>query len=233
MAKQKKQEKIPVSRNSLLPTFKELRNSAFASIKKALDLDKNNELDEKERSKVFAVVNSLFSKLLVLTEKQVLGSKERRPKGALKRVGEMWMFSYNPQERSTPHDSFPCVIILEMYRDGFLGINLHYLPEKLRETLFRQLYSLRTSDNLLDENTRFKVRYEFISKTLRFRYARPCIKRYKYSNIDSLMIKIPAEEWAVAMYLPVYNFIGKTRRQIWMDSRRQIMRRQKNIGDID
>lgn len=233
MAKQNKKEKIPVSSNSVLPSFAELKNHVFSAVKKALDIDGNKELDEKELSLTWNLVNSLFSRLLVLTEKQVLQSKTRRPKGAFKRVGEMWMFSYAPSTKLKFHDSFPCVIILEMYRDGFLGINLHYLPEKLRETLFRQLYSLRTSDNLQDENTRMKLRYEHISKTLRFRYAKPCIKRYKYSNIDSLMIKIPAEEWTMAMYLPTWNFINGTRRQIWMDSRKQIMERGKNIGDVE
>jgi len=229
---QKKKPKTIISNSKLSPTLSELKNSLFKEINKILDKNKDSIISSEEMEGTRETIDSLFSKLLTITERQILHSKERRPPAAFKRVGEMWMFSYRASTTQKYYDSFPCIILLELYTDGFLGLNLHYLPEKLREILFVQLYQLRTSDNLKDELTRMKLRYDLIYNTLRYRYAAPCIKRYKYSNIDSMMIKIPAEEWMMAMYLPTWNFMNSTRRQIWMDSRKKIMQRGKNIGDI-
>ena len=44
--------------------------------------------------------------------------------------GGMFLFFYNPKlkDKLPYYDRFPLVIPLERYADGFLGINLHYLP---------------------------------------------------------------------------------------------------------
>jgi len=44
--------------------------------------------------------------------------------------GRLNMFFYDPKFKKTLpyYDTFPLVLPLERYDDGFLGINLHYLP---------------------------------------------------------------------------------------------------------
>ena len=46
--------------------------------------------------------------------------------------GRLNMFFYDPKFKKTLpyYDTFPLVLPLEPYSDGFLGINLHYLPMK-------------------------------------------------------------------------------------------------------
>ena len=48
--------------------------------------------------------------------------------------GRLNMFFYDPKlKKKLPYyDRFPLVLPLENYNDGFLGINLHYLPIPLR-----------------------------------------------------------------------------------------------------
>ena len=64
--------------------------------------------------------------------------------------GRLNMFFYDPKYKKTLpyYDTFPLVLPLERYDDGFLGINLHYLTMKLR---------IRLLDRLVDycNNTKF------------------------------------------------------------------------------
>ena len=48
--------------------------------------------------------------------------------------GRMNMFFYDTKYKKTLpyYDTFPLVLPLEFYSDGFLGINFHYLPIPLR-----------------------------------------------------------------------------------------------------
>ena len=47
-------------------------------------------------------------------------------------LGNLYFFHYTPKNsESLPYyDVFPLVLILAKYNDGFLGLNLHYLPIK-------------------------------------------------------------------------------------------------------
>ena len=55
--------------------------------------------------------------------------------------GALNMFIYDPKlKNKLPYyDTFPLVLPLERYRDGFLGINFHYLPYALRARLLSRL----------------------------------------------------------------------------------------------
>ena len=56
-------------------------------------------------------------------------------------IGEMYMFSYDPKYKDVLpyYDMYPLVIPIEMYADGFLGLNLHYLPPLARARLLDSL----------------------------------------------------------------------------------------------
>ena len=82
---------------------------------------------------------------------------------------------------------FPCVYILEMYQDGFLGINFHYLPLNLRERLFLRLQRFRSGD-YENKKTRLVLKYKKLINTPRIReFLKPCIKRYYYKRMDSYL----------------------------------------------
>ena len=55
--------------------------------------------------------------------------------------GKLNMFFYNPKlKKELPYyDTFPLVLPIERYSDGFLGINFHYLPIPLRMNFFNLL----------------------------------------------------------------------------------------------
>ena len=74
--------------------------------------------------------------------------------------GRLNMFIYDPKFKKTLpyYDTFPLVLPLEKYSDGFLGINLHYLPIPLRIRLLDRLVDF-SNDTDFDETTRLIVEY--------------------------------------------------------------------------
>ena len=52
-------------------------------------------------------------------------------------VGRMYFYHYDPKYKDTlpVWDKFPLVIPMEMYDDGFLGLNIHYLDPYSRLAL--------------------------------------------------------------------------------------------------
>ena len=79
--------------------------------------------------------------------------------------GRLNMFVYGPKhKKKLPYyDTFPLVLPLERYNDGFLGINFHYLPIPLRVKLLDRMLDY-ASDSDFDENTRLRVSYNAIKK---------------------------------------------------------------------
>ena len=69
--------------------------------------------------------------------------------------GRLNMFFYDPKFKKTLpyYDTFPLVLPLEPYSDGFLGINLHYLPMKLRLQLLDRLVDY-SNNTKFDESTK-------------------------------------------------------------------------------
>ena len=54
-------------------------------------------------------------------------------------------------------------------------------------------------------------------------------KRYKYDGISSRLVRIPIENWLLAALLPISRFQGKSRREVWEDSRKLMFEEEKRI----
>jgi hypothetical protein len=143
--------------------------------------------------------------------------------GNRKFAGKMYMFRYIPEGKDTLpyYDEFPLVFILNMYRNGFLGINFHYLPRKYRTDLLLGLDRYRSNDKY-DETTRLRINYDLIRNTARLNTAIPIIKRYKNRGIKSNIIQVLPEEWAIASLLPTESFVGASPQRVWKDTRNKI-----------
>ena len=75
--------------------------------------------------------------------------------------GKLNMFFYDPKfKKKLPYyDTFPLVLPLETYNDGFLGINMHYLPIPLRIKLLDKLVDYTNSEKFEETTTRMVVDY--------------------------------------------------------------------------
>ena len=138
-------------------------------------------------------------------------------------IGKMFFFFYNPKlkEELPYYDKFPLVLPIELYGDGFLGINFHYLPINLRVHLLDKLYDLTNNDKF-DSTTRIQASYSLLSAASRYKEFQPCLKRYLAPHITSKLVEIEAADWETSIFLPVESFAKATKAQVWKDSRDKI-----------
>ena len=140
-----------------------------------------------------------------------------------KLVGSMQMFFYDPKHKGTLpyYDAFPLVIVIGPAKDGFLGLNLHYLPPVLRAKFLDALMDVTTNEKY-DESTRFDITYDMLQKATKFKYFKPCVKHYLNKQVRSRFARIPAPEWEIATFLPTADWQKASGSQVYKDSRRMI-----------
>lgn len=119
-------------------------------------------------------------------------------------LGTINLFYYDAKlKKELPYwDRFPVSLVIDMTADGFLGLNLHYLPIRERILLLDKLMDLKTTPNI-DETTRLAASYSVLKGVGRYRAFKPCIKRYLADHIESNIIPVPAHQWAMVCMLPV------------------------------
>jgi hypothetical protein len=122
-------------------------------------------------------------------------------------LGNLYFFHYNPKNAQTLpyYDVFPLVLILAKYNDGFLGLNLHYLPIKMRALFLDQLSHYASYDDN-DDIKKIKVTYDILSSVKRLRAYEPCLKRYLFNHVTTRLLKVEPHEWETALFLPVEQF---------------------------
>ena len=134
--------------------------------------------------------------------------------------GNLNMFFYDPKFKKTLpyYDRFPLVLPIERYSNGFLGINLHYLPIPLRIRLLDELMDYSTDTNF-DSKTKINANY---SKLKNVKLLKPTLKRYLAGKVKSRFRRVDADEFTVATLLPVQRFSKSSAAKVWNDSRSMI-----------
>lgn len=143
-------------------------------------------------------------------------AKEQRTIRRKPNQGYMYTYRYQPKHAATlPYwDRYPLILMLEAYSDGFLGLNLHYCPPKLRATLLDTLMEYMT-DKDWERATRFGISYQLVKG---YPIVEPLLKRYLYSHITSNIVMIPSNEWEGAIFLPLQQFQKKPASFVWSQS---------------
>lgn len=160
-----------------------------------------------------------------ITETEIVGTSDKgRAKARLQGdsvYGSMYFFQYDPKHKKTLpyYDTFPCIFPINKVKGGILGMNMHYLPPKMRAQLMDALYTV-ASDDRYDEGTTLNISYDILNKASNFRFFKPTVKMYLAKHVRSRFIKINPSEWDTALFLPVQNFQKATQSQVWTDSRR-------------
>ncbi len=138
-------------------------------------------------------------------------------------IGRMYHFFYDPKHKKTLpyYDRFPLIFPFKKVRGGFLGINLHYLPLRLRAKLMDELYTL-SRDNRYDEDTRLRISYNILNGAAKYKYFKPCVKHYLTPHVKSRFLEVYAAEWDIALFLPTERFVGAGKSTVHADSRKMI-----------
>ena len=157
----------------------------------------------------------------ITPDRLIRSDKERLTSRVM--IGRMYHFFYDPKHKKTLpyYDRFPLIFPFKRVRGGFLGINLHYLPLRLRAKLMDELYGL-TRDNRFDENTRLRLSYNVLNGASKYKYFKPCVKHYLTPHVKSRFLEVYAAEWDIALFLPTERFVGAGKGAVHADSRKMI-----------
>lgn len=159
-----------------------------------------------------------------LTPQKVLGGNPDKLTTTMM-PGHLYMYGYDPKlKKELPYyDRFPLVFPFRKTPDGFIGLNMHYLPYQLRIMLLDRLMIFRTN-NRMDETTRLKYSWATIDGVSKFAAAAPCVKQYLTSHVKTQFRKVDSDDWATAMLLPVERFVGASKQEVWQDSKNKMRR---------
>ena len=91
---------------------------------------------------------------------------------------------------------------LELYPNGFLGLNFHYLNPNVRKRLLEAIGNGRVTYRSLRNN----------------RYLKPTIKRYLNKFVYSKFLEISEEDWETSLYLPVERFEKASNKVVWSNA---------------
>ena len=134
-------------------------------------------------------------------------------------VGRMYCYSYNPKNAKTLpyYDEFPLIFVVDTYGGGFLGINLHYVSPRNRILIMEALSDI-ANNKKYDRTTRLALTYSTLKRLSKFSLIKPCVKRYLYSHVRSKFVRIDANEWDIAIFLPIQKFKKAAPSTVWSKS---------------
>lgn len=151
---------------------------------------------------------------------------------SIPKLGNMYLFAYDPKtkDKLPYYDIFPLVIPFASVRmkgyagdsEGFMGLNLHYLPYTERAIVMNAVYQNHLNNKKLDETTRFRLNYQILQRVARMRYFEPCVKRYNFEYMRSRFLEISPDEWDMALFLNLARFQKASQRTVWYDSRKML-----------
>lgn len=138
--------------------------------------------------------------------------------------GGMFQYVYIAKHKDTlPYwDAFPLVIPIEFYSDGFLGINLHYLPIRLRAKMLDKLMSFEKTIKTGSNGTRryMELSYGLLKGLKDLPAFQHCLKRYLFTHVKSKVIRIDSSYWDTVAFLPTQQFQKQSEQVVWADARK-------------
>jgi hypothetical protein len=128
--------------------------------------------------------------------------------------GGVFQYTYDPKWKDTLpyYDMFPLVVPIEMKRNGWLGINLHYYPPELRAALFDDIVQ---ASNKKKGSSRLMIAYSWIEAYKNFDLIQHGLKRYLFLHVTSPVVRIEEPEWDFIIPLPSQQFRKKSAEYVW------------------
>lgn len=135
------------------------------------------------------------------------------------RPGQMLTFKYESKlfgEGKLDHfDRSPLIIFLGYNEDGnFLGLNVHYIPPKVRAMVFSTLLKVE-GNKKMRADVQLKVRWKLVKSIAKYKPLKYAIKAYRPDFVRSKTVRIPPAEYRYAVMLPYADFVGATAREVW------------------
>jgi hypothetical protein len=150
-------------------------------------------------------------------------NKEANQRNSKFQIGGLYYFYYDPKtkEKLDYYDRFPLVLVLDIHPDGFMGLNLHYLPIQYRVAFLDKLMEYASLDGNNDIK-RIRVSYDLLASSKRYKEFKPCLKKYLNGYVQSRILAVQPDEWDIAVFLPIQQFRKAPAKVVWEDSLEEI-----------
>jgi hypothetical protein len=114
----------------------------------------------------------------------------------------MVMFAYDAKWKDELRywDRLPLIIPLGPAKGGFLGINFHYIPPKLRAHLLDVIYPSLGRD----------FNYQRLIARSRTPLVQHAVKHYLNNHVKTRFLFVPSEQWDRTLFLPFERFASRT-----------------------
>jgi len=145
--------------------------------------------------------------------------------------GQLVFFKYKPKSesfisRNTYYDQFPLVLITDVYRGGFEGINVHFIDSFHRQFLFdsimRNLPVIKAGE---EWRNRMKIDYDRLQARRMFKFFRPCYRKYVWKGMIRRPALVPFDCWEEMVMANTFKFVGARPVTVFRESRNQVLRR--------
>lgn len=132
-------------------------------------------------------------------------------------AGKMYFYKYDAKwkEKLEMWDIYPMCMVLEKKSDGFLGLNLHYLPSRSRMTLinlfdkYTKEYDIETGVSTGKGVSNWELLIKSMNGVGSAGLPKKCLKRYLFTHVRSKFIEIYPDEYDKAIQLPVDLWVFK------------------------
>ena len=144
--------------------------------------------------------------------------------------GQLVFFKYHPVSesflsRNTYYDTYPLVLITEVYRGGFEGVNVHHIDPEYRKFLFdalmRDLPVIKASESW---RNRLMVDYDRLDSRRKFRFFKPCYRRYLWKGMKRRPAVIPFYLWEDMVKAHASRFVDARPVTVYRNTRTQVIR---------
>ena len=130
-------------------------------------------------------------------------------KKAVLKPGKMYTFGYDAKLKAIlPYwDKFPLIVVLDTYKNGFLGLNFHYLSPIDRQKFFTKIlkFSNQKGDPMdFTDKARFNISWDAVRN---IKHADKMIHKYLYGHVKTSLLEAPPNEWENVIFLPYQKFV--------------------------
>lgn len=117
-------------------------------------------------------------------------------------IGKMYFYGYDPKYKETLplYDRLPLIIPIEHYNNGWLGMNLHYLPPRARYRFLQEL--LKISGKKISKGAKMELSYKLLKPIATSKLFKPTIHRYLASHVVTPISEVDATDWEAVVFLP-------------------------------
>lgn len=146
-------------------------------------------------------------------KKSIISEKLASRAFKYKKSGYIYFFNYQPPntDKLPFYDKFPLVLSMGFNGSDLIGINLHYLPIRIRlYVVYKILKSIPANSK---ESTRIRINSILTSRVIR-KYIMVLGEKYELKNIRSKIKLVTPDEFMIMCFLPIQKFIKKQEPQV-------------------